>query len=72
MRVDPDTCRDPDLLAAEVRRLSAVIDSGSPTLTDEEQEAIAWFAAYSDTPGEERHAAVLETLIARCRVDFDR
>jgi hypothetical protein len=40
MRVDPDTCRDPDLLAAEVRRLRAVIDSGVPTLTDEEREAI--------------------------------
>lgn len=25
MRVDPDTCRDPDLLAAEVRRLQTVI-----------------------------------------------
>ncbi len=41
-------------------------------LTDEEREAIAWFSVYSDTPGEERHAAVLETLIARCRVDCDR
>jgi hypothetical protein len=72
MRPDPDTCRDPDLLAAEVRRLRAAIDSGSATLTDEEREAIAWFSVYSDTPGEERHAAVLETLIARCRADFDR
>jgi hypothetical protein len=27
MRIDPDTCRDPVLLAAEVRRLQAVIDS---------------------------------------------
>lgn len=27
MRIDPDTCRDPDLLAAEVRRLQAVIDA---------------------------------------------
>jgi hypothetical protein len=25
MRIDPDTCRDPDLLAAEVRRLRAAI-----------------------------------------------
>jgi hypothetical protein len=39
MRVDPD-CRDPDLLAAEVRRLRAVIDSGAPTLTDADREAI--------------------------------
>ena len=72
MRPDPDTCRDPDLLAAEVRRLRAAIDSCSPAITDAEREAIAWFSVYSDTPGEERHAAVLETLIARCRVDFDR
>ena len=25
MRIDPDTCRDPDLLAAEVRRLRVAI-----------------------------------------------
>jgi len=36
MRVDPDTCRDPDLLAAEVRRLRAVIDSGSPVVAHAE------------------------------------
>jgi hypothetical protein len=28
MRIDPETCRDPDLLAAEVRRLQAVIAAG--------------------------------------------
>jgi hypothetical protein len=28
MRIDPDTCRDPDLLAKEVRRLNAVISAG--------------------------------------------
>ena len=28
MRIDPDTCRDPDLLAKEVRRLNAVIAAG--------------------------------------------
>lgn len=27
MRIDPNTCRDPDLLAAEVRRLRAIIDA---------------------------------------------
>jgi hypothetical protein len=27
MRVDPDTCRDPDLLADEVRRLRSIIDT---------------------------------------------
>jgi len=30
MRPDPDVCRDPDLLAAEVRRLRAVIAAGVP------------------------------------------
>ena len=30
MRPDPATCRDPDLLAAEVRRLQAVFNSGEP------------------------------------------
>ena len=40
MRIDPDECRDPDLLAAEVRRLRSVIDAGEPTLTDAEREAI--------------------------------
>jgi hypothetical protein len=34
MRIDPDECRDPDLLAAEVRRLQSVIAAGEPTLTD--------------------------------------
>ena len=40
MRINPDDCRDPDLLAAEVRRLKAVIAAGEPTLTDAEREAI--------------------------------
>jgi len=40
MRIDPDTCRDPDLLAAEVRRLQAVIAAGEPTLTDEERDVL--------------------------------
>jgi len=30
MRIDPDTCRDPDLLAAEVRRLRRIIDATHP------------------------------------------
>lgn len=42
MRIDPDECRDPDLLAAEVRRLRAVIAAGEPTLTSVEREAIEW------------------------------
>lgn len=40
MRIDPETCRDPDLLAAEVRRLQGVIAAGEATLTDEEREAV--------------------------------
>jgi len=36
-----DECRDPDLLAAEVRRLRTVIAAGEPTLTAEEREAIS-------------------------------
>jgi hypothetical protein len=39
MRIAPD-CRDPELLAAEVRRLRTVIAAGEPTLTAEEREAI--------------------------------
>ena len=42
MRIDPDACRDPDLLAAEVRRLRAVIAAGEPVLTDDERAAIRW------------------------------
>ena len=40
MRIDPDECRDPDLLAAEVRRLRAVIAAGEPALTDAERLAL--------------------------------
>lgn len=42
VRIDPDTCRDPDLLAAEVRRLRAAIESEPLTLTPAEREAIHW------------------------------
>ena len=49
MRIDPDTCRDPVLLSAEVRRLQAVIASGEPTLTDAEREAVLAMACYCDT-----------------------
>jgi hypothetical protein len=45
MRVDPDACTDPDILAAEVRRLQAVI-AASDTLTDAEREAIEAAVAY--------------------------
>ena len=40
MRIDANECRDPDLLAAEVRRLRAVIAAGEPAITAEEREAI--------------------------------
>jgi len=40
VRIDPDEYRDPELLAAEVRRLRTVIAAGEPTLTAEEREAI--------------------------------
>ena len=39
MRIDPDNCRDPDLLAGEVRRLQAVIAS-EQTLTHKERDAV--------------------------------
>lgn len=41
MRIDANECRDPDLLAAEVRRLRAVIAAGEPAITAEEREAIS-------------------------------
>jgi len=65
MRVDPDTCTDPVLLAAEVRRLQAVIDSES-TLTDAEREAIESAAELIDakTCGD---PATLRGLLERTR-----
>ena len=66
MRVDPDTCRDADLLAAEVRRLQAVIAAGEPTLTDAEREAVEWFANIATGgPITDRHAATLRGLLER-------
>ena len=47
MRIDPDHCDDPVLLAAEVRRLRAVIASGD-ALTDAEREAVAWTVDLGD------------------------
>jgi hypothetical protein len=37
VRIDPDECRDPDILAAEVRRLRAVIAAGETTIADEDR-----------------------------------
>jgi hypothetical protein len=50
MRIDADECRDPDLLASEVRRLQAVVDAGEPTLTAAEREAVEWAAAIEPEP----------------------
>ena len=47
MRIDPDECRDPDILAAEVRRLRAVIAAGETTFNDEDRTPQA-----HATPGE--------------------
>ncbi len=69
MRIDLDTCRDPDLLAAEVRRLKAVIAAGDPALTAEEREAIELFASLNWTSirwsAVEKHADTLRTLLER-------
>lgn len=52
MRIDPDTCRDADLLAAEVRRLRNVLAADDPWLTDAEREAV--FVAWCDYAGAAR------------------
>lgn len=66
MRIDAD-CGDPELLAAEVRRPRAVVDSGepcpyivgtttkfcvlsSPSLTQEERDAISLMAEVASDP----------------------
>jgi hypothetical protein len=72
MRVDPDTCTDPVLLAAEVRRLQAVIDSES-TLTDEEREAIRFALKSLDWPLDGPQLAVVaRTLGPSCEVPEHR
>jgi hypothetical protein len=57
-----DECRDPDLLAAEVRRLRAVISAGEPTLTADERKAILTAAdlLIGSKPG-----AILRNLLER-------
>ena len=65
MRID-DGCRDPDLLAAEVRRLRAVIAAGEPTLTDAERAAVEFFAAiHADDDPPHEYAVILGKLLAR-------
>jgi len=46
MRIDPDKCRDPELLAAEVRRLQAVIAASEPTLTEDERANLEFAVDY--------------------------
>ena len=73
MRIDPDAIeasrpddREIALLAAEVRRLQAVINSEEPTLTDEEREAIKTAIEWS--PLYEHPAAVtLRALLDRLK-----
>ncbi len=63
MRIDPDDCRDPELLAAEVRRLRTVIAAGEPAPkrggeaglssrdgTGNTQEPVAWMVARNGEP----------------------
>jgi hypothetical protein len=62
MRIDPDACRDPDILAAEVRRLQAVI-AARDTLTDAEREAVeCGIQAIGLAPYDERTLAYADTL----------
>jgi hypothetical protein len=64
MRVDPDTCTDPDILAAEVRRLQAVI-AASDTLTDAEREAIGAAACICEDAGRTDIAVIINTALKR-------
>jgi hypothetical protein len=64
MRIDPDSCRDPDLLAAEVRRLRAVIAAGEPKLTVEERVSIEVAAIAYDREDSDI-SAVLRHLLER-------
>jgi hypothetical protein len=65
MRIDPDECRDPELLAAEVRRLRAVMAAGEPPLTDEERAAIETAVMEAEAHQHESRAATLRKLLQR-------
>jgi hypothetical protein len=82
MRPDPD-CRDPDLLAAEVRRLRAVIDSGAPVVAHAEPLSdatlVANLLALADWQESDGLAAILRTAASRlnalatqCLTDAER
>lgn len=64
MRIDPDSCRDPDLLAAEVRRLQSVIAASEPKLTVEERVSIEAAAIAFDREDNDI-SAVLRHLLER-------
>ena len=63
MRIDDD-CRDPDLLAAEVRRLRAVIAAGEPALTDAEREVLSAIL-YRHRAAEGTEVRTIRDLLAR-------
>lgn len=65
MRPDPDTCRDPELLAAEVRRLRAVIDNAPATLTYEERHVLGRVCHDASRAGHDWTARVLRDLMER-------
>ena len=67
MRIDPDTCRDTDLLAAEVRRLRNVLAADDPWLTDEEREAVATASRIAGAVGEDDIKATLRGLLERTK-----
>jgi hypothetical protein len=62
MRIDPDTCRDHDLLAAEVRRLQGVSPQARPRLPTRNEmpwmlRSRTWTGAESETrPSNKRFA----------------
>jgi hypothetical protein len=70
MRPDPDTCTDAVFLAAEVRRLRAVIDSGAPTLTNAERfvlREVRDICADVDDIASNERAAVIDGLLERTK-----
>jgi hypothetical protein len=68
MRIDVDTCRDPDLLAGEVRRLQRVVAAGEPAMTDAERFVLVEVRdAYADEDDVRCNeiAAVIDGLLSR-------
>ena len=72
MRINPDAIeayrpddREIALLAAEVRRLQAVINSEEPTLTNEEREAILLAVEHGENTSSLRPLRPIWTLTLR-------